>query len=672
MKKFLPFLLVFVILLLVLPRSARLNYDYRKGTPWKYGTLVAPFDFPILKTEDQLLEERRKASEQVVPYYRYREDVVSGSLRSAESLDLGDVAYMRPALVSELKTIYDKGVVDDDGMHLNSDVIYVQKDKRAAPMPASEVYVIADAKAELTAVLLDAYPEADSLLRTLPLQDLIVSNLAYDSQTTEQLSASALVNISPTEGYVSAGQLIVSEGEIVTAEIAQMLASYEKEYYSNMGVSKGGFLQWTGNALIALLFCFLLFNAVKLINPTIFGDNGKFLYLLLVFTIFTVASIVVPRTHADYVCWMPFVLCALLLEAYFDNKLVIMVYTIALLPLLFYADGGRAVFPMFLTGGVVSMLTFKFFNKGWRQFVNAFITFAVMYVLFLAFRFTDMIGGNLLRMAVALLVSAFLCVAFYPLTYLFEKIFNLVSVYRLGELCDTSNSLLRELEQKAPGTFQHSLQVMNMADAVAGAIGANVQLVRAGALYHDIGKMLNPLCFVENESMLAAEGVKRYHQGLSPQQSAQDIIHHITDGAELSRRHRLPSVITDFILTHHGTSVVSYFYDLFLKDGGDAAEIGEFRYPGHKPVSREQTILMLCDSVEAASRSLKEYTPESFDRFVEGIVAGKMDEGQFSEAELSVKDLGIVKATLKNYLAQMYHGRIEYPKRKIKLTNILK
>ena len=276
MKKFLPFLLVFVILLLVLPRSARLNYDYRKGTPWKYGTLVAPFDFPILKTEDQLLEERRKASEQVVPYYRYREDVVSGSLRSAESLDLGDVAYMRPALVSELKTIYDKGVVDDDGMHLNSDVIYVQKDKRAAPMPASEVYVIADAKAELTAVLLDAYPEADSLLRTLPLQDLIVSNLAYDSQTTEQLSASALVNISPTEGYVSAGQLIVSEGEIVTAEIAQMLASYEKEYYSNMGVSKGGFLQWTGNALIALLFCFLLFNAVKLINPTIFGDNGKF------------------------------------------------------------------------------------------------------------------------------------------------------------------------------------------------------------------------------------------------------------------------------------------------------------------------------------------------------------------------------------------------------------
>ena len=213
---------------------------------------------------------------------------------------------------------------------------------------------------------------------------------------------------------------------------------------------------------------------------------------------------------------------------------------------------------------------------------------------------------------------------------------------------------------------------MNMADAVAGAIGANVQLVRAGALYHDIGKMLNPLCFVENESMLAAEGVKRYHQGLSPQQSAQDIIHHITDGAELSRRHRLPSVITDFILTHHGTSVVSYFYDLFLKDGGDAAEIGEFRYPGHKPVSREQTILMLCDSVEAASRSLKEYTPESFDRFVEGIVAGKMDEGQFSEAELSVKDLGIVKATLKNYLAQMYHGRIEYPKRKIKLTNILK
>ena len=295
-----------------------------------------------------------------------------------------------------------------------------------------------------------------------------------------------------------------------------------------------------------------------------------------------------------------------------------------------------------------------------------------MFVVFLGFRLTDLAGGNILRMAWMLLISAFLCVAGYPLSYLFEKIFNLVSVYRLRELCDTSSPILRELEQKAPGTFQHSLQVMNMADAVAGAIGANVQLVRAGALYHDIGKMLNPMCFVENESMLPADGVRRYHDGLSPQQSARDIIKHITDGDELAQKHRLPSVIRGFILSHHGTTVVSYFYDRFLSSGGSPAEIGEFTYPGIKPVTREQIILMLCDSVEAASRSLKDYTPEAFDAFVENIVAGKMEEGQFEDAEISVKDLGIVKASLKNYLAQMYHGRIAYPKKKNKLIGLLK
>ena len=211
-----------------------------------------------------------------------------------------------------------------------------------------------------------------------------------------------------------------------------------------------------------------------------------------------------------------------------------------------------------------------------------------------------------------------------------------------------------------------------MADAAARSLDANVPLIRAGALYHDLGKMKNPLCFIENESMLLSDGMQRYHEGLSPIQSAQDIIKHITDGDELAQKHRLPNVIRGFIVSHHGTTVVSYFYDRFLKAGGSPAEKGEFTYPGIKPVTREQTILMLCDSVEAASRSLKEYTPEAFDSFVESIVDGKMEEGQFEDAEISVKDLGIVKSSLKNYLAQMYHGRIAYPKHKNKLIDILK
>ena len=673
MKKFFPLILVFLIILMVLPRSAKLNFDYRKGAPWKHETLIAPFDFPILKTEDQLVEERMQAEQYAVPYYRYMDDVVNRNLRAAETLDLGEFDYLRPSMVSSLKAIYERGVVGDDGLASPSEIVYVQKNKHASSRPASEISLLAEARSAFITEVAADWPEVnvDSVLRASSATDLLVPNLNYDRVASEQLSSEASL-ISPTAGYVSAGQLIVSQGEIVTAETAQIINSYEKEYESSVGSSSPGFVFWLGNIILALIPVVFFFLAIRLVNPTIFSDNGKYLYLTLIFAIFTVLSVVIPKSNPEFLYAIPFVLCALLLEAFFDDRLVVMVYAISLLPLLVFAESGRAVYCVFLTGGLVSMLTFKSFNKGWRQFLNAFFTFLVLFVVYLGFRFTDLTGGNILRTGWMLFFSAFLCVAGYPLSYLFEKIFNLVSVYRLSELCDTSGPLLRELEQKAPGSFQHSLQVMNMANAVAGAVGANVQLVRAGALYHDIGKMNNPLCFVENETLLATEGMHRYHEGLTPQQSAQDIIKHITDGAELAQKHRLPSVIRDFILSHHGTTVVRYFYEAFLKGGGSPEEIASFSYPGKKPVTREQTILMLCDSIEAASRTLKEYTPEAFDSFVESIVAGKMEEGQFEEAEISVKDLGIVKAALKNYLAQMYHGRIAYPKRKNKFINLIK
>ena len=226
-----------------------------------------------------------------------------------------------------------------------------------------------------------------------------------------------------------------------------------------------------------------------------------------------------------------------------------------------------------------------------------------------------------------------------------------------------SNPLIRELEQKAPGTFQHSLQVMNMVDAVARAVGANADLVRAGALYHDIGKMNNPLCFIENESLVSRDGIPGYHTGLTPEQSARDIIRHVVDGVEIAQKHRLPDAIVDFIRSHHGTTTTGYFYAQFLRAGGDPGLAGEFRYPGVKPISKEQIILMLCDSVEAASRTLTEYTPEAYSAFVERIVAGKMEEGQFDNADISISELGIVKDTLKQYLAQIHHERVVYPQR---------
>ena len=669
----LPLGILLAAILLSLPRNPKLNYEYRKGAPWKYETLISPFDFPILKTDDQILAERLQHTSRVVPYYRYSDEVVGRSLRNVQTMELGPFAQLRPAISAAMGAIYEKGIVSDEGVTVPqgssaSDILYIQRGKKAVSCPVSEVYLLAEAREALKASVAEAAPGADvdSLFRSVPIADLMVPNLSYDKTTTDLVRSGADSEISPTLGYVSAGQLIVSNGEIVTAETAQVIASYEREYSNNISSGNPGVLYWTGNAIVALMIVLLFFLSVLFFNPAIFADKGRFLYLLMVFAVFTLASIIVPRVEPGMVCMVPFVLCALFLEAFFDDRLILLLYSVSLYPIALYADNGVALFFVFLIGGVVSMISFKRFNKGWRQFLNAFITFAVMFVVYLGLHFTDFIGGSIPRTGMYLLISAMLCVAGYPLTYLFERIFNLVSVYRLSELCDTSLPLLRELEQKAPGTFQHSLQVMNMADAVAVSVGADVLLIRAGALYHDIGKMLNPLCFVENESMLAPEGVERYHDNLSPVQSAQYIIRHVTDGLELAQRHHLPSVIRDFIATHHGTTAVTYFYDKHLRAGGDESDRADFTYPGGKPVTREQVILMLCDSIEAASRSLKDYSAASFDRFVEGIVAGKEEEGQFTEAEISLRDLCTVKASLKAYLSQMYHERIAYPKRKIK------
>ena len=306
------------------------------------------------------------------------------------------------------------------------------------------------------------------------------------------------------------------------------------------------------------------------------------------------------------------------------------------------------------------MLVFGFFNRGWLQFVTALIVFVVMVIVWGAFRLVDGIEGlKDYHTVLDLGLGALLSVAGYPLIYLFEKIFKLVSNTKLTELCDTNNKLLRNLADKAPGTFQHCLQVMNLADAAARSIDANVLLVRAGALYHDIGKIANPQCFTENEN----PGV-RYHAGLTPKESAQEIIRHVSDGLAMADKNGLPGIIKEFISSHHGTTSTGYFLTQYLNNGGNPDEVSEFYYDGVKPVTKEQVILMICDAVEAASRSLKDYSHESISALVDRIVDGKAKEDQLTDADISLREINKLKDVIKSYLQQMYHSRVSYPKRK--------
>ena len=667
-RVYLPLIALFVLLVFLMPRSPKFNYDYKKGTPWMYETLMAQFDFPLLKTDRQVMEEREASEAEMVPYYKLDSRVAYDAEMKVAAAQLGVHSFARKDISDAVTYIYSKGVLlSDNGQEpeeFNPDkdgLIYVQVGKRAAKVPASEVFTLEQAEQIFLSAIKTScqISKADSLISASGLAGVIAPDLLYDRQTTERVHQEKLDNISRTQGIMRSGQIIVSEGDIVTSETEQILNSYKAEYEANVGYSGPDGFQWGGNVIIAFSLVLVLFLAIFYCNANIFDKYNKYLYLLMVFAMSVIASSLVSRTDPSTFYMVPFTLISLYLIAFFKKRVVFTVYIISLLPVLIFSPNGMEVFMIYLIAGVVGMQVFGYFNRGWLQFVTALIVFLVMVLVWMAFRMVDDPSGlrnyhTIWNMALA----AFMSVAGYPLIYLFEKVFSLVSNSKLVELSDTSNKLLRQLADKAPGTFQHSLQVMNLADAAARSIDANVLLVRAGALYHDIGKISNPQCFTENE----AAGVK-YHAELTPKESAQEIIKHVSDGLALAEKHSLPSEVVDFIRTHHGTTSTGYFLTKYLNDGGDPDNVSDFYYNGTKPTTKEQVILMICDAVEAASRSLKSYSPESISELVERIVNGKIADGQLSEAHISLNQINIIKAEIKTYLQQMYHSRIAYPKR---------
>lgn len=663
-KVYLPLILIFIVLVFLMPRSSRFSYDYEKGTQWKYETLIAQFDFPILKTEEQYQRELENAGARVIPYYRYDSKVSVKSSDVLSSTDFGSFSSARQAVSDALSDIYSTGVISDASDQSSAGgVIYVQKDRRAVKVPVSEVYTLGHAYEILKDALTAACEggNADSLYAAAGLGKIIEPNLVFDQQTTDLVHEESFDHISRTQGVVRSGLVIVSEGEIVTAEIEQLLDSYKAEYDANFGYSGPRPLQWAGNVLVAFFLVLLLFLAIYYCNSSIFDEYNKYLYLLMVFLLAAVGSSLVVRIDPGLFYMMPFLLIVFYQLAFFSRRMVFSVYFISLLPMLIFAPNGMELFVMYLVAGTVGILVFEYFNKGWLQFVTALILFVVMVLVWLAFRMVEGLTTVDYRTILDMALGAFLSIAGYPLIYLFEKIFRLVSASKLVDLSDTSNTLLRMLADKAPGTFQHSLQVMNIADAVARSVDANVPLIRTAALYHDIGKIANPQCFTENET----PGVK-FHADLSPKESAQEIIRHVSDGMALAEKHGIPEIIRDFIKTHHGTSAAAYFLNTYLNNGGDPEDVSEFYYDGMKPTTKEQVILMLCDAVEAASRSMKDYSPENIASLVDRIVDGKISDGQLVDADMTLREIATVKETMKTYLQQMYHSRVAYPKRRKK------
>jgi putative nucleotidyltransferase with HDIG domain len=670
-KVYIPLVLMLVFFVFMLPRSPRFSYEYKKGEYWMYETLVAEFDFPILKTAEELKHEKDSVKHVRIPYFNLDEKVVNKSLARLDGVPFeGYEDYYQHLKDAVLPFIYSKGVFDpSDSNHYatgDDDAVcaLVFDDSDELKVPVSEVFTVNAASEYLKKQLksVDAVI-GDSLYYTLNLRSLVIPNLDYNHGLTDDRYVEKVSHPSTTQNYMERSETIVEKGELITDQVANLLDSYKAEFDKSVGYSGTDFQMWSGLFIVSLLMVVMFFFVLFFCDYRIFGQFNKYLYVLLLYASFSSITFLLAREETEMYYMIPYSLMAMFMMAFFRRGFVMTMYFITLLPILVVTTGTVTVFFMHLVAGFMGIYVYQKLNRGWLQFVGSFIIYLIMLTVWIGFclMFDNDIDFSLI---LYIALSAGLSIAGYPLIYLFERMFTLVSAGRLVELSDTSNTLLRQLADKAPGTFHHSLQVMNLSDAAARAINANVPLVRAAALYHDIGKINNPQCFTENE----VPGVK-VHDGLSPRESAQLIIKHVSDGIQLAEKHRLPNVLKEFIVTHHGTTCASYFLTKYLNDGGDPNDVSDFYYDGVRPKTKEQVILMFSDAVEAASRSLKDYSNESISKLVDNIINGKINDGQLAEAEISLRELTIIREVMKTFIQQVYHSRIEYPKRKVAPKN---
>ena len=397
-RRYLPLLVVLVLLVLLMPRSAKFNYDYKKGSPWPYETLISPFDFPILKTEAEIEEEKARSGGTVIPCYRYSAEVEGNSVRALEAVDLGKYARLKPVLLTSFGKIYSKGIISDAKVKVSGaygpvseDMVRVQKGNKALSYPVKELFKVSEAKTRLLTDAVGRYPEfpLDSILNHCGVYNLLTPNLIYDRALTELVHSETTDYVSPTQGYVRAEQKIVSKGEIVTSDIARMLDSYKAEFNSVVGYTGPRILLWLGNLLIALILLVILYFTILCTNPRIFDEKNRYYYLLTLFLLSALAAFIVERLRPSLLYLIPFPIFALYLRAFYQKQVVFPFYMVCLLPLLIFSGNGVEHFVMNLTAGAVALYAFGYFSRGWHQFISVVIVFVTLVIVYFGFRLID-------------------------------------------------------------------------------------------------------------------------------------------------------------------------------------------------------------------------------------------------------------------------------------------
>ncbi|MBP8091190.1 MAG: HDIG domain-containing protein [Phocaeicola sp.] len=664
--KSLIFIATVSVIVYFLPNEGKFNYQFDINKPWKYGLLQASFDFPIYKNDLQVQKEQDSILADYQPYFQIDKEAeknVLSKLREDYNKtlrhSLPGTDYVR-YIERTLKALYEDGIIaGNDLKRMEEDSIIAIRlvDKNVATSRfIDQLYTVKEAYEYLLNADTTHYKK--KILQQCNLNDYITPNLVYDEEKSEAAQKDLLSNISWANGFVLNGQKIIDRGEIVDEQTYNILESLRKEWEKRSDSVQEKRLTLAGQILYVGIFLFCFMAYLELFRADYYERKGTLTLLFALIVFFPVLSSIMVEQNLSSIYVVPFAMIPIIVRVFLDSRTAFMAHVTIILLCSITLRFPHEFILLQVVAGMVAIYSLRELSQRsqlLRTALVVFISYALLYFAFELIHEDDLTKLNT-RMYIYFMINGILLLFAYPLLFLLEKIFGFTSDVTLVELSNINNSLLREMSEVAPGTFQHSLQMANLAAAAANKIGGKSQLVRTGALYHDIGKMVNPAFFTENQS-----GVNP-HKSLSYEQSAQVIISHITDGLKLAEKHNLPKVIKDFISTHHGRGLTKYFYISYKNEHPDEeVDQEKFRYPGPNPFTKEQAVLMMADSVEAASRSLPEYTEESISTLVDKIIDTQVSEGYFKECPITFKDIATVKALFKEKLKTMYHTRISYP-----------
>lgn len=658
---------IVVVLLLVyfLPRETKFGYEYEQGRPWRYNSLIATFDFPVYKTPDEVQAERDSALSQFQPFYTEDVQIAQRQITAFETAwragRFGDVpAHCLNHVDKMLRGVYEAGMVPSADLSQmakeRTPGVRVVEGTEAVTRPITELYSTRSAYEYI--VYADTINFPRELLARCNINEYLSPNLSIDSAKTSAVREDLLAAVSPASGMVQSGQRIIDRGEIISAEQYKILQSFERETVRRNDPSKGMWQVVTGQVIFVLCVIVAFVFYLRLFRREYLRSPHSILLLSSLIAIFPLITYAMVDQKFLNVYMVPYAMVSIFVRIFMDSRtaFMTMVCSVILSSLALHSNY-EFVVVQFMSG-MTAIYALRDLTERSQLLRVALAVFVTSSAIMLGYDLSQGIEFSHLdrSMYVYNAVNGVLLLFAYPLLYMIEKLFGFTSSVTLVELSNTNNSVLRRMSKVAQGTFVHSLQVANLAAEVADKIGAKPQLVRTGALYHDIGKMLNPAFFTENQT-----GVNP-HDELTEERSAQIIISHVTEGLKLADKYHLPKVIRDFISTHHGRSQVKYFYIQWKnKHQGEEPDAKLFTYPGPNPFTREQAILMMCDAVEASSRSLKEFTEESIKELVNRIIDGQVQAGYFRECPITFRDIADAKRVLAESLKTIYHTRIAYP-----------